>query len=69
MRNKRPHLSREGYIGMGPVNTAPIDVVVVLVSWVPSFLLSCVQRKTPGISSFLEKHIVTVSWTEKLRRN
>ena len=31
MRNKRPYMSKEGYVGMGPVTTAPGDVVVVLI--------------------------------------
>jgi hypothetical protein len=30
MRNKRPFLSRDGYLGMGPLMTRPGDVVVVL---------------------------------------
>jgi hypothetical protein len=31
MRNKRPYLSKNGYVGMGPVTTIPGDVIVVLI--------------------------------------
>ncbi|KAH7124993.1 heterokaryon incompatibility protein, partial [Dactylonectria estremocensis] len=50
MRNKRPYLSKEGYVGMGPVTTAPGDVIAVLVGARVPFVL---RPKGAGKFSFL----------------
>jgi hypothetical protein len=31
MSNKRPYISKKGYVGMGPVTTSPGDIIVVLI--------------------------------------
>ncbi|KAH7176190.1 heterokaryon incompatibility protein [Dactylonectria macrodidyma] len=50
MRNKRPYLSKEGYVGMGPVTTASGDVIAVLVGARVPFVL---RPKGAGRFSFL----------------
>jgi hypothetical protein len=39
MRNKRPYLSKNGYVGMGPVTTIPGDVITVLIGARVSYML------------------------------
>jgi hypothetical protein len=49
MRNKRPFLSRDGYLGMGPLMTRPGDIAVILLGH--EYHMFC-GRKGRGSSSF-----------------
>ncbi len=53
MRKKRPYLFREGYMGMGPVNIAPGNLVVVLMGAQVPFVLR--PKGDPGHFEFLEE--------------
>jgi hypothetical protein len=39
MRDKRPYMSKKGYVGLGPVTTSPGDMIVVLIGAQVPFIL------------------------------
>jgi len=39
MRDKRPYMSKKGYVGMGPVTAGPGDIIVVLIGAEVPFIL------------------------------